>query len=117
MRDAVAEIQLAAHRLVTLPGLVVGTCGFGPLLPARSHAQRANSERELLDAGEDRELGPVDAAELLCPGVDVDERLSADERVAGRRHLAEPRTDDEQQVGVTHALCQLRIDADAGVAD
>ena len=41
----------------------------------------------------------------------------ADERVAGRRHLAEPRPDDEQQVGVADARGELRVDADADVAD
>jgi len=48
--------------------------------------------------------------------MDVHERLLVDERVAGRRHLAEPRADDEQQVGVADAGGELRVDADADVA-
>ena len=36
--------------------------------------------------------------------------------IAAGGHLAQARADDQQQVGVAHALGQLRIDADADVA-
>ena len=53
--------------------------------------------------------------------VDVHERLlrrrHVEERVARRRHLAEPRPDGEQQVGLANTRRELRVDADADVAD
>ena len=61
--------------LVLLPRLVVGARRRRPVAPARLDAQVANGGGELLHAGEDRQLGLVDAPELLGAGVDVDERL------------------------------------------
>ncbi len=39
-----------------------------------------------------------------------------EQRVGAGRHFSEARADDEQHVGVLHALRELRIDADADVA-
>ena len=53
--------------------------------------------------------------------MNVDERLRRgrrlEERVARGRHLAEPRPDDEEQVGLAYARGELWIDPDADVAD
>ena len=38
-----------------------------------------------------------------------------DQRVAGGRHLAEPRADDDQQVRIADGSRQLRIEANAGM--
>ncbi len=75
----------------------------------------------MLHPREDRQLGAVHTAELLGAGMHVHERLCGgrrrEQRVARRRHLAEARPDDEQQVGVAHTGGELRIGADADVAD
>src|SRR5258706_7774614 len=39
-----------------------------------------------------------------------------EQRIGARRHFAEPRADDEQQVRLFHALRELRIKADADIA-
>ena len=115
----VAEVERPGHRLGLLPRLVVGARRRASIrASAARRAGRAPPRANCSIAGEDRQRRPVDAAELLGAGVDVHERLRRlDQRVAGRRHLAEPRADDEQQVGVADALGELRVDADADVAD
>src|SRR6185437_2291341 len=115
-RDADTEVERAGHGLGLLPRLVVGTRSVGLLAPARLDAKIPYGRSELLRPREDRQRRPVDAPELLGAGMDVHERLLVDQRVAGRRHLAEPRPDDEQQVGVADALRELRVDAYADVA-
>ena len=75
---------------------------------------------ELRRTGVDRQRGLEDATKLLRARMDVDERLPGkrrlDERVAAGRHLTEPRSDDEQQIGLGDPLRQLRIDPDTNVA-
>ena len=65
-------------------------------------------------------VGLVDAAELLGARMHVHERLlrprDVEQRVAGGRHLAEPRPDDEQHVRLAHARGERRVDADPDVA-
>ena len=55
----------------------------------------------------DREVGRVDAAQLLGAGMDVHQRLARhrrlEQRVAAGRHLAEARPDREDQVGLADA--------------
>ena len=94
----------------------------GALLPG-SALEGKMLERfdELRIAGVDRQRRPVHAAELLGSRVDVDQRLLRhrrfDQRVAAGGHLAQARADHQQHVGFLHALGELRIDADADVAD
>ena len=75
---------------------------------------------ELAHVGADRQVGVIDAAELVGVGVDVDERLAGmvgrDERVAVGRRFAEPRADGEDQIGVADALLELRVGAVAELA-
>ena len=62
----------------------------------------------------------IDAPELLGAGMHVHERLPrfwhVEKRVTGGRHLAEARTDHQQQIGTSDTLGQGRVDADADVA-
>ena len=75
---------------------------------------------ELAHVGADRQIGVIDAAELVGVGVDVDERLAGmvgrDQRVAVGRRFAEPRADGEDQIGVADALLQLGVGAVAELA-
>ena len=75
---------------------------------------------ELAHVGADRQIGVIDAAELVGVGVDVDERLAGmvgrDQRVAVGGRLAEARADGEDQVGVADALLELGIGAVAELA-
>ena len=68
---------------------------------------------ELAHVGTDRQVGAIDAVELVGVRMDVDEKLvrmvGRDEGIAVRRRLAEPGTDREDQVGRLDPLCQLRI--------
>ena len=67
-----------------------------------------------------QQVGRIDAAELLGAGVDVDELLQRprrlQQRVAAGRHLAQPRADRQDEIGVGDPLRELRIDADAHIA-
>ena len=75
---------------------------------------------ELAHVGADRQIGVIDAAELVRVGMDVDERLAGmvgrDQRVAVGGRFAEARADGEDQVGVADALLQLRVGAVAELA-
>src|SRR5919109_2064871 len=117
-----AVLHLAGHRprLGPLQELLApGSRAFSPRWVGKLYAlQRMD---ELRHPRIDGERWPVYAAELLSSGMHVHERLLRhrrhDERVAARRHLAKPRADYKQHVGLLHALGELRIDADADVAD
>ena len=121
VRDAVTEVERAGHRVVSLPLLELRPRPGRPVAPARLDPQLAHGAGELLHARQDRKLGAVNPSELLGAGVNVDERLRRgrrlEERVARGRHLAEPRPDDEEQVGLAYTRGELRIDPDADVAD
>ena len=58
------------------------------------------------------EVGRVDQAQLLGAGMDVDQGLPrlghVDQRVAAARRLAQPRADQQQEVGVAHPLAERR---------
>ena len=68
---------------------------------------------ELAHVGAKREVGAVDAVELIGIGVDVDQLLArmigGDQRVAVGGRLAEPRADHQQQVGCLDPFYQLGI--------
>ena len=76
--------------------------------------------RERRRRGVDRKLGAVDAAKLGDVREHVHEllrrRRNVEQRVALRRHLAEPAADQDDEVGALHPRQQLGIGADAEVA-
>ena len=93
----------------------------GPRRPPRgARVSAVSAARNVAGRRRDRERGLVDAAQLLGTGMDVDQRLRGhgrrEQRIARRRHLAQPLADHEQHVGVANARGELRIDADPDVA-
>jgi hypothetical protein len=68
----------------------------------------------------DRQIGLIDAPQLLGTRKDMDQRLlrtrNLDQAVLAGGHLAQPRADDDQEIGAFHARGQLRIEADADIA-
>src|SRR4029077_6283876 len=76
---------------------------------------------DLRHSGIDQQLALVDPAELLGARVHVHELLlrprRLDERISAGGHLPETRADHEEQIRAADALGELRVDADADVAD
>ena len=96
--------------------------GGGGCAPrARIHrGHRGGGPQELGRARADRQGRLVHPAELVRIGMDVHELLARagrrHEGVAARRHLAQPRPDHQQEVGLPDPLGQPRIDAEPEVA-
>ena len=92
------------------------------LAPGRGvdRLERARRGGERLHAGLDRQIGGVGQTELLRARMDVHQGLlrlgDVDQAVAAARCLAEPGADEQQQVGVAHALAERRRHRDADVA-
>ena len=120
--DDLAVLHASRHRARLGPFEELFPRRPGALLPG-SALERKVLERfdELRISGIDRQRRPVYAAKLFGARVDVDQCLfrhrRLDQRVATGGHLAQPRADHEQHVGFLHALGELRVDADADVAD
>ena len=72
-------------------------------------------------AGLNGKIGAEDPAQLLGGGMDVDQGLAGfrqvDQLVALGGHLAQPRTDHQQQIGFPHPRQQLRVGSRAEIAD
>ena len=96
--------------------------GFGLRGPGRGidRPKRSGRGRELRHARVDWQFRLVHAAELFHSHVYVHERLSGarnvEEGVAGANDLAQARSDGEDEVGLTHALRELRTRPDGEVA-
>jgi DNA-binding transcriptional LysR family regulator len=109
------------HRL--LPGLVIGAGGAHPVAPGGQVAGRGQAAQGGGDrggAGIDRQLGLVDLAQLLRPGMDMDQasgpapaRTKACSRWWSSRRDGRPARPAGRW---SHPLGQLRIDADADIA-
>ncbi len=102
-------------------GTVIGTRRGRPVGP-RHLFRRCQRCQRVAGAGHARlqhQVGRIDPAQFLGAGMQVHQRLGRtrrlDQRIAAGRHLAQPRADRDQQVGLAHPLRQLRIDADAHV--
>ena len=104
------------------PGEVVVMRGLGLGAPADlvRRLQPFERGRKAGRRGVDREVGPVDAAELAGVRMHVDEfhlRVrNVEQRVALRRHLAEPPADQQHQVGALDARDHFRVRPDAEIA-
>jgi hypothetical protein len=70
--------------------------------------------------GAQRQIGAEDTAQFLGTGVDVHQLLHRARRlqqgVAAGRHLAQARTDGDQQIRLLDALGQRRVDGNAHIA-
>ena len=105
------------------PRAIVGIRRTRRLAPAGriDRLQRRERRSDLRHAGVDQQLALVHAPQLLGAGVHVHEALRrprrVEQRVAAGRHLAEARTDREHEIGVLDPLRELRVEADADVAD
>ena len=118
-----AGIDAARHRRrLFAPRHVVGVRDRGVRAPANLVRRLQPFERrgERRRRGIDREMRTIDAAKFLRIGMHVHERLlrvrNFKQRVALRRHFAEPCADGDDHIRRLHARQQLRIDADAKIA-
>ncbi len=105
----VRQIVLARRRRPVVPGAPLH-CG-----------KLCRRVGEGLLPGIDTQDRLIDAAQLLGAGMDVDQRLTRrrnlQQSIATGRHLAQARPQGDQQIALRNARGQLRIDADADVAD
>ena len=89
--------------------------------PPSTGSSRRECRAELREAGDDRQVGLVDAAELLDARMRVHEPLvrpgGLDQRVARGRGLAEAGAKREQEVGFAYALRERRVDRQPDVPD
>ena len=113
-RDALARLGLGPvepFAVRFLAGVEADQIGVAPFV---------DHLRELAHVGADRQVGVIDAAELVGVGVDVDQDLAGmvgrDQLVAVGGRFAEPGADDDQQVGVADALLELGVGAVAELA-
>ena len=117
-RHDLAEIDQPFHGLVTEIRLVVRAGGVRPLQPARlDRLQLPQRGGKLGQVAGDRQVGAVDEAELAWVGVGVHERLPRvrhlEERVAASRHLSQPATEREDEVGLAEPGCKPVVHRDA----
>ena len=104
------------------PGEIVGMRGLRPGAPLDlvGRLQAFGGGREGGRRRMDREMRLVDAAELLGARMHVHEghlrARNVEQRVALRRHLAEPAADQQHEVGLLDARDQLRVRPDAEIA-
>ena len=100
---------------------VIGVCRARPGSPgARLRSFLGTYSRsKFRHARNDHEVGVIHTPELIRVGVDMDELLlrprNTDKRIAGRRGFTQTRPDRDQQIGISHALSEFGIDADAHV--
>ncbi len=122
-RHDVAHVERARHRSVAEVVEVVGATLTRVFLACGRIERRQRRERpcERLRRSGDRERRRIHAAELVGVGGDVHERLGgighSEQRVAGRRDLAQAVADHEQDVGVAHPLREAGIGAERKVPD
>ena len=118
-RHHLAHVEVAGHRAAAEVVEVVGRApdASPPPRARRSSGGSAGERaRERVGRGGIAERGRVDAAELLGVGVTWTSACAgighAEQRVAGRRDLAQPVADHEQDVGVAHPLREPGVGAE-----
>ena len=122
VRDDLGQMQHSrvGHRQTIFEVLAVR--GFGLSRPGRGidRPKRSGRGRELWHASVDWQFRLVHASELFNSHVNVHERLfgarNVEEGVTGANDLAQARSDGEDEIGVTHALRELRTRPDGEVA-
>ena len=111
------------HRRGHRIGLVVRPRRGRPVAPRHARSRGLDRGQRRAGGGQRRvehQVGGIDAAQLLRPGVPVHQSLGRSrrrqQRIRAGGDLAQAHADGQHQVGVAHAGGQLRIDADAHVA-